>query len=845
MKNKILKTFLFFVLFSAILITASFADEIKEDSSKYKSSAFIIGSTRFDSQQIITADKLFDAGINEKDLYDALGKDIKKADKTLYYFVSEKVGWLKVAEETTKLTESETEKLEENLNIFFVNNEVKSVEVKFQGNVDEDSLPSNVEYDEEKGIFIVPATTFNFTFTETKEVDGEKVVIANEVSTNVDKNVTSGTAKEPVVEEPSKSYVAKVGNEYFEDLASAIAKATTENEVVLIENVELKEGLEITNTVTLNLNGKTLSANKYMESLALIKVKDGNLIINGEGTVNSASQGNDYSMAVWVTGTGVATINGGTYTNVGAKSVEDNGTTPNNNELIYANGSGKIYINGGTFTGNTENKKWETRYTLNLKDNSGATIVVKGGSFTEYDPANSKSENPTANLVADGYKSVKEEDTYKVLPYDANNVTDEAELRALISKGGTVKLGGNIELVEGLEITNTVTLNLNGKTLSANKDMKSLALIKVKDGNLTINGEGTVNSASQGNDYSMAVWVTGEGIATINGGAYTNVGAKSVEDNGTTPNNNELIYANGSGKIYINGGTFTGNTENAKWGTRYTLNLRDNDNKVASIIVKGGTFTAYDPANSKSENPTANLVAEGYKVIVDGNKYTVKLIEDTDVAIVNATAYTTLNEAFANASSGAKILMLQGVELTEGIVITNTLTLDLNGKTIKAAENQSSTALLKVENTGKLKIEGEGTINSASQGNNYSMAVWARNGGEVIIENGTFTNLGGKAFEDVEKTKPNNNELIYASGAGKITINGGTFVGNSENPTHKTTFTLNKLDNDGSVITVKGGTFVAYDPSNSSSENPIANFVGEGFEVTVKDNVYTVVEKTN
>ena len=636
MKNKILKTVLFFVLFSTLLITASFAAEIKEDASNYKSSAFIIGSTRFDSQQIITADKLFDAGINEKDLYDALGKDIKKADKTLYYFVSEKVGWLKVEEETTKLTESETEKLEENLNIFFVNNEVKSVEVKFQGNVDEDSLPSNVEYDKEKGIFIVPATTFNFTFTETKEVDGEEVVIANEVSTNVDKNVISGTEKEPVVEEPSKNYVAKVGNEYFEDLALAIAKATNENEVVLIENVELKEGLEITNTVTLNLNGKTLSANKYMESIALIKVKDGNL---------------------------------------------------------------------------------------------------------------------------------------------------------------------------------------------------------------TINGEGTVNSASQGNDYSMAVWVTGEGIATINGGAYTNVGAKSVEDNGTTPNNNELIYANGSGKIYINGGTFTGNTENKKWGTRYTLNLRDDDNKVAAIVVKGGTFTGYDPANSKSENPTANLVAKGYKVVVDENKYTVKLIEDTDVAIVNATAYTTLNEAFVNASLGAKIVMLQDVELTQGIVITNNLTLDLNGKTIKASENQPSTALLKVENTGKLKIEGEGTINSASQGNNYSMAVWARNGGEVIIENGTFTNLGGKAFEDVEKTKPNNNELIYASGAGKITINGGTFIGNSENPTHKTTFTLNKLDNDGSVITVKGGTFVAYDPSNSSSENPIANFVGEGFKVTVKDNVYTVVEK--
>jgi len=845
MKNKILKTFLFFVLFSALLITASFATEIKEDPSKYGSSAFIIGSTRFDAQQIITADKLFDAGINEKDLYDALGKDIKKADKTLYYYVSEKVGWLKVAEETTNLTESETKKLEENLNIFFVNNEVKSVEVKFQGNVDKDSLPSNVEYDQEKGIFTVPATTFNFTFTETKVVNGEEVVIANEVSTNVDKNVTTGTNEIPVVEEPSKNYVAKVGNEYFEDLASAIAKATVENEVVLIENVELKEGLEITNTVTLNLNGKTLSANKYMESLALIKVKGGNLTINGEGTVNSASQGNDYSMAVWATGEGIVTINGGAYTNVGAKSVEDNGTTPNNNELIYANGSGKIYINGGTFTGNTENAKWGTRYTLNLKDqdNKVATIVVTGGTFTAYDPANSKSENPTANLVAEGYKSVEDGNTYKVLPYDANNVTHEAELRALIAKGGTITLGGDIDLKTAVVVSKVVTLNLNGKTLTAKTDTVGDGIFTViTGGDLTINGEGTIDSACLTNDYSMAIWAKETGKVTINGGTYTNLGAKDTEDDGDA-NNNELIYARHNAQIVINGGTFIGNTANKEHKAKYTLNLKDAENETASIIVKGGTFTGYNPASSASENPRMNFLADGYKVVVSENdnsekEYMVKPIENTDVFLADGISCIDIQKALDTAST---VKFLENTDIYHGLVVSTKVTVDLNGKTLSATQDEDGNGIFKVIDGGDLTITGDGVINSACQTNDYSMALWVTGTGKATINNGTFTNVGAKDFED-DGTTPNNNELIYASGSGKIYINGGTFIGNTENETYGARYTLNLKDKDNKVATivVKGGTFTAYDPANSKSENPTANLVADGYVSVEKDGIYTV-----
>lgn len=178
------------------------------------------------------------------------------------------------------------------------------------------------------------------------------------------------------------------------------------------------------------------------------------------------------------------------------------------------------------------------------------------------------------------------------------------------------------------------------------------------------------------------------------------------------------------------------------------------------------------------------------------------------------------------------------IKLNENIVLSdwfnasaNEYELDLNGHNISVVENFQKFSAIKIENGAKLTIKGEGTINSASQGNDYSIAVWAANGGEIVIQEGTFTNVGAKSFED-NLTTPNNNELIYASGNSIITINGGKFIGNYQNATHGTKFTVNKLDRDASVITIKGGEFREYDPSNSASENPVKNFVANGYKVT-------------
>ena len=123
-----------------------------------------------------------------------------------------------------------------------------------------------------------------------------------------------------------------------------------------------------------------------------------------------------------------------------------------------------------------------------------------------------------------------------------------------------------------------------------------------------------------------------------------------------------------------------------------------------------------------------------------------------------------------------------------------------------------------------LTLDGTGTVNSVGN-NNYSMAVWA-DGGDVIINGGTYTNVGAGADTHYD--------LIYAKNGGYIEINGGEFI--SETPF----WTLNKHDKTNGDIVVKGGKFYGYNPSVSNTENPTANFVAEGYEVKAEGEYYVV-----
>ena len=90
---------------------------------------------------------------------------------------------------------------------------------------------------------------------------------------------------------------------------------------------------------------------------------------------------------------------------------------------------------------------------------------------------------------------------------------------------------------------------------------------------------------------------------TINGGSYYGGGTAVQVQEGT---------------VTINGGHFAVEAfSDPNYGYEFMLNCIDAayKNGTAKIIVKGGTFVNFNPANCKAEGAGTNFVADGYKVV--------------------------------------------------------------------------------------------------------------------------------------------------------------------------------------------------------------------------------------
>lgn len=195
-----------------------------------------------------------------------------------------------------------------------------------------------------------------------------------------------------------------------------------------------------------------------------------------------------------------------------------------------------------------------------------------------------------------------------------------------------------------------------------------------------------------------------------------------------------------------------------------------------------------------------------------------------------STVVNTKERLIAAVAAGGDIKLSDNIDLQNvPLIVENTVTVDLNGKTLTGglfAENNSvisegatDSYVFWVKNGGNLTITGNGKVKTKAA--KYSIAVWA-DGGIVTINNGQFENAG------------EGSDLIYAKNGGQITINDGTFKACEKQDgvagTKQKYSALNLSDNSGSSITVYGGKYYEFDPSNNKSENPAENFVDENFK---------------
>ena len=207
-------------------------------------------------------------------------------------------------------------------------------------------------------------------------------------------------------------------------------------------------------TNTLDLEGDFVANG----SDGAIWVKDGaQLTINGtnETKVHATMGVDKYSMAVWAKANGTkVVINGGYYTN------ETDGSS-RGTDLIYASDGAQIEINGGKF------EAAKTEWTLNCKDNTTSKIIVKGGTFYNFDPSNT-SVGEGEIVVPEGYRvakngtwyTVHKENTITVKKVEGGNVS---VMPAKAIAGEIVSL--TVKANDGYELDNITVIDSNGDTV--------------------------------------------------------------------------------------------------------------------------------------------------------------------------------------------------------------------------------------------------------------------------------------------------------------------------------------------------------------------------------------------
>ena len=153
----------------------------------------------------------------------------------------------------------------------------------------------------------------------------------------------------------------------------------------------------ISKPTTLNLDAKIISpdnmGNNDINFCALIVDADTTINAGENGGIDTGVNG---GYGINVRNGATLTINGGSYYGGGTAVQVQKGT---------------LIINGGHFACEPySNPVYGYKYLINCIDaaykDGSAKIIIKGGTFVNFDPSDSASENPHGNFVADGYKVV-------------------------------------------------------------------------------------------------------------------------------------------------------------------------------------------------------------------------------------------------------------------------------------------------------------------------------------------------------------------------------------------------------------------------------------------------------
>ena len=455
----------------------------------------------------------------------------------------------------------------------------------------------------------------------------------------------------------------------------------------------------------------------------------------------------------------------------GYSEYEDNGVIPkiDKNTAVSSldeEGNNTYYIY--TKTGETRNYNEGISNVVELTVNEAA---VEAASITRADGTDGgtyKSLPAALNAAQDG-------DTVKLL---ANHVTDADALNAL-GEDFTFEQYASIVPV----VTKTLTLDLNHKTVDylevgfseTNEETQEKETLAT--GNLTVTGEAAygrilnllfmagaldIQSGEIGGSECVGlVCDVNSGTATISNGmvyGLTVLEGASVAVNGGSNHAGEWVVASGAtlnitdgtfgdvqftrnGTIAISGGTFKSIKNYIAEKLQPLMSLLDtqkvhafykgddvqdgNATELADVTVKEHTHTMADNKCACGFSCT-HKNAEGASTIGKDGKCTV--CGTQFAAGIGEIYYTDVKSALDAARDGDTVTLLANGMLPDGIYVSKTLTLDLNGHSLSGFSlNVGGSTATGQTRTGNLTVID-------SRGGNGAVGVTVRDGGTLVFD---------------------------------------------------------------------------------------------------------------
>ena len=452
----------------------------------------------------------------------------------------------------------------------------------------------------------------------------------------------------------------------------------------------------------------------------------------------------------------------------GSSDVEGSEAMPKIDENTAISDPGTYYVYAKT--AETTNYEEDRSATVELTVNEA---VVEAASITKADGTDGgtyKSLPAALNAARDG-------DTVKLL---ANHVTDADALNAL-GEDFTFEQYASIVPV----VTKTLTLDLNHKTVDylevgfseTNEETQKKETLAT--GNLTVTGEGAYGRISNlmfmagaldirsgeigGSGCAGLLCDANSGSVTVsNGTVYglTVLEGASVTFKGGSKHAGEWVVASGAtlnitdgtfgevqftrnGTIAISGGTFQSIKSYIAEELQPLMSLLDtqkvhafykgddvqdgNATELADVTVKEHTHTMLNNKCACGLSCT-HTNTEGTSTIDKDGKCTV--CGTQFAAVIGETYYTDVPSALDAAADGQTVKLLANKMLPDGIYVSKTLTLDLDGHSLSGYSlNVGGRTATSQVRTGNLTVID-------SSGGNGAVGVTVRDGGTLVFDPG-------------------------------------------------------------------------------------------------------------